>query len=98
MADLCAKGKFGKNYPTEVCRKVARRCGFENAEKHTAAGCRRTGITKLVSSKVEVPSAELLLTSCHKTMLTSAKYQEGNENMHAKRYKATMYDEKKAGM
>jgi hypothetical protein len=97
MADLSKKGKFGKNYTTTVCRRVAARCGFENPEKHTAAGRRRTGITELVSSDTEVPSSELLISSRHKSVITSAKYQASNENAHAKRYQATMYDEPKKG-
>jgi hypothetical protein len=97
MADLSKKGKFGKNYTTVVCRRVATRCGFENAQKHTAAGRRRTGITELVSSDTEVPSSELLISSRHKSVCTSAKYQATNENAHAKRYQATMYDEPEKG-
>ena len=92
MADLSEKGKFGKNYTTEVCRRVARCCGFEDPEKHTAAGRRRTGITELVSSDVEVPSSELLLASRHKSVGMSSRYQAGNENAHAKRYQASMFN------
>lgn len=91
MADLAPKGKFGKNYPTKVCRRVAARCGFDNPQKHTGAGRRRTGITELVSSEVEVPSSELLTASRHKSIEMSARYQAGNENAHAKRYQATLY-------
>ena len=97
MADLSGRGKFGKNYTTVVCRKVANRCGFDNPQKHTAAGRRRTGITQLVSADVVVPSSELLIASRHKSALTSAKYQAANENAHAKRYEATMYSGNKEG-
>jgi hypothetical protein len=37
MANLSDKDKFGKNYPKEVCCRLARLCGFENVQKHTAA-------------------------------------------------------------
>ena len=93
MADLAEKGRFGKNYTTTVCRRVALRCSFDRPEKHTAAGRRRAGITDLVSSTVEVPSSELLIASRHKSILMSAKYQASNENAHAKRYEATMYND-----
>lgn len=97
MADLSDKARFGKNYTTVVCRSVARRCGFDTPERHTAAGRRRAGITELVSSDVVVPSSELLIASRHKSAVTSAKYQAANENAHAKRYEASMYKEKKQG-
>ena len=98
MADLSEKGKFGKNFPMEVCCQVARRCRFEQPEKHTAAGCHCTGITELVSSDVEVPSAEILLSSRHKSIDMSARYQSGNKNAHTKRYHATMFSDQKKGM
>jgi len=97
MADLAEKGRYGKNYTTVVCRRVAKRCSFDKPEKHTAAGRRRAGITDLVSSSVEVPSSELLISSRHKSILMSSKYQASNENAHAKRYQATMYNEENEG-
>lgn len=92
MADLGPAGKFGKNYPTEICRRTAMRCGFDNVLRHTASGRRRTAITELSSSEIEVPAAELQKSSRHKDPTTSANYQSGNENAHAKRYQAQFYN------
>ena len=55
-------------------------------------GRRRAGISQLVSANGVVPSAELLNNCRHKSALTNATYQAANEDAHAKRYEATMYN------
>ena len=72
MADI--DKPFGKNYFSNVCKRVATRCGMLDPEKHTAASRRRSGITQLVSSDVVVPSSEIMIASRHKSAITNAGY------------------------
>ena len=38
MADLSPKGAFGKNYPSTITQRVAKRCGFIEPKRNTASG------------------------------------------------------------
>jgi hypothetical protein len=64
--------KFGKNHYNEVCKAVARRCGMNNPEQHTASSRRRSGITQLVSSHTVVPSSKIMISARHKSAITNA--------------------------
>ncbi len=69
-AGVKAKGKLGKNMPTEMFRALAKRCGFAQAERFTSRSARRTGISMMAKSGV----------SQHSDTATNAFYFDPHES------------------
>jgi hypothetical protein len=72
QAGLEPNDRWGTNYPNKVTKEVAKRIGLVNYGKHTAQSRRHSGITHMVSSKVIVPSSEVVTSARHKSALTNA--------------------------
>lgn len=47
-ADIGKRGKYGKNQPSAIFKRLAHRCGFENPDRFTGRGARRTGLSNSV--------------------------------------------------
>ena len=90
-ADLADNGAFGTNYANSVIKDIAFRCGFDNPERCTAAGRRRAGITKLVSSGI-VPVSQVQTSARHKSATTNAGYHCKNHKAQALRHRAQQYN------
>ena len=51
---------FGKNHFNVIIKKVAIRCGFDNAERYTGRSPRVYQINALTNGPVNVPTSEVL--------------------------------------
>jgi hypothetical protein len=77
-AGVKAKGKLGKNKPTEMFRALAQRCGFTQAERFTSRSARRTGISMMAKSGV---SQHILNQKArHSDTATNALYFDPHES------------------
>ena len=87
---------FGKNYPTQSLKELARFCGFKSPEKVTGRSFRRWAITNL--ARKGVAAGVLLQHSRHKDkdIITNALYQESTKDQvahlqRAKQYQVCLY-------
>ena len=66
-------------------RKLAVRCGFKDAHRHTARGARAAGITKLAQSSLNVPANTIKNHAGHKHLKTNLIYhRETNAGLQKK--------------
>ena len=77
--------KWGINYFPQMIKKLAKRCGFTDADNYTMRSNRRAGITKLAGSGLG--SANVMAAARHKSIDANFLYQQENEGDHIARSK-----------
>jgi hypothetical protein len=75
--------KWGENNFSTQMKRLAERCGFDDAANYTMRSNRRAGITKLASSNLGTNN--VMLAARHKSVDASRLYQEENEQDHIAR-------------